>query len=84
MLFVQTFHMHCDSVQYPLKYHSSDHMLEDKQSFEKLSGLVSSPYEHFNAHIRQAFTNILERRRNRITKTVNVMERNYERAMSHE
>lgn len=79
-MFLQTFNKHCDSDLYTPKYCLLNHMVEDIRNFEALY-FDRSPCEQFNVHIKQPFTRTSQWKRMRRMKTVNVMERNYERAL---
>lgn len=57
---VEKFDEHCDAGSYTLKYHLLDHMVNDILIFGMQSALGSKPYEHFNAHIRQAYKRALQ------------------------
>lgn len=80
---LQTINEHCDSSLYTLKYHVLDHVVEYIQRFGTSSVLHSSPYEHFNVHIDQAYKRNLQRKRTKTIATVSLTERSYKRAVSY-
>lgn len=80
---IETFDERCDSELYTLKYHVLDHMLEGIQNFGTLSFLESILYEHLNVHTKQVYRITSQRTQTRMTETVNVVNRNYERVLSY-
>lgn len=58
-------------------------MLEDAQKLRRLSILSGNLYESCNVYIRQVNRRGLQWRQTRMTETVIVLERNYERSFSY-
>lgn len=51
----EAFQKHCSFGFYTLKYHLFDHNLENSRRFGTIIVLNSSPYQYFNAHIKQPY-----------------------------
>lgn len=82
-MFLETFDDHCDSGLHNLNYLSIDLVEEDIRRYGTLSILDSSLNENINVLIRYSFKTSSQMRRTQMMRTVDVIERKYERGVSN-